>query len=69
MAVSYAGLQPNSDCSGKDQKQLYSKLETRSLVREGAKKNQTSNYINKISGRKKNWLRVSDGCLTPRQTG
>jgi hypothetical protein len=34
MAVSSAGLRPKSDCSGKDQKQLYSKLQTRPLVRE-----------------------------------
>jgi hypothetical protein len=29
MAVSSAGLSPKSDCSGKAQKQLYSKLQTR----------------------------------------
>jgi hypothetical protein len=33
-----AGLRPKSDCSGKTQKQLYSKLQTRPLVREGATK-------------------------------
>jgi hypothetical protein len=33
-----AGLRPKSDCSGKAQKQLYSKLQTRPLVREGATK-------------------------------
>jgi hypothetical protein len=38
MAVSSAGLQPKSDCSGKAQKQLYSKLQTCPLVREGATK-------------------------------
>jgi hypothetical protein len=30
-----AGLRPKSDCSGKAQKQLYSNLQTRPLVREG----------------------------------
>jgi hypothetical protein len=38
MAVSSAGLRPKSDCSGKAQKQFYSKLQTRPLVREGATK-------------------------------
>jgi hypothetical protein len=36
MAVSSAGLGPKSDCSGKAQKQLYSKLQTHPLVRESA---------------------------------
>jgi hypothetical protein len=36
--VSSAGLRPKSDCSGKAQKQLYSKLQTHPLVREGATK-------------------------------
>jgi hypothetical protein len=35
--LSSAGLRPKSDCSGKVQKQLYSNLQTRPLVREGAK--------------------------------
>jgi hypothetical protein len=35
-AVISAGLRPKSDCSGKAQKQLYSNLQTRPLVREGA---------------------------------
>jgi hypothetical protein len=43
MAVSSAGLRPKSDCSGKTQKQLYSKLQTRPLVREGATKEQIRN--------------------------
>jgi hypothetical protein len=38
MAVSSAELRPKSDCSGKAQKQLYRKLQTRPLVREGATK-------------------------------
>jgi hypothetical protein len=36
MAVSFAGLRLKSDCSGKVQKQLYSKLQTHPHVREGA---------------------------------
>jgi hypothetical protein len=38
MAVSSVGLRPKSDYSGKVQKQLCSKLQTRPLVREGATK-------------------------------
>jgi hypothetical protein len=33
MVLRSAGLRPKSDCSGKAQKQLYSKLQTRPLVR------------------------------------
>jgi hypothetical protein len=36
--LSSAGLRPKNDCSGKAQKQLYSKLQNRPLVREGATK-------------------------------
>jgi hypothetical protein len=36
MAVSSVGLRLKCDCSGKAQKQLYSKLQTRFLVREDA---------------------------------
>jgi hypothetical protein len=36
MVVSSAGLRPKSDCSGKAQKQLNSKLQTNPLAREGA---------------------------------
>jgi hypothetical protein len=36
MAVSSEGLRLKCDCSGKAQKQLYSKLQTRFLVREDA---------------------------------
>jgi hypothetical protein len=49
-AVSSAGLRPKSDCSGKAQKQLYSKLQTRPLVREGATKLQPRNCLKKIQG-------------------
>jgi hypothetical protein len=38
MVMSSAGLRPKSDCSGKAQNQLYSNLQTRPLVREGATK-------------------------------
>jgi hypothetical protein len=51
-AVSSARLRPKSDCSGKAQKQLYSNLQTRPIVREGATKLQTCNCINEISRRK-----------------
>jgi hypothetical protein len=53
MAVSSAGLRPKSDCSGKAQKQFYSNLETRSLVREAATKLQTRNYLKEISRERK----------------
>jgi hypothetical protein len=38
MVMSSTGLGPQSDCSGKAQEQLYSKLQTRPLVIEGATK-------------------------------
>jgi hypothetical protein len=69
MAVSSVGLRPKSDCSGKVQKQLYSNLQTRPLVREGATKLQTRNCLKEIPRRKKNWSQVPDGRLTPGQTG
>jgi hypothetical protein len=69
MAVSSAGLRPKSDCSGKAQKQLHNKLQTRPLVRESATKLQTRNCLKEISRRKKNWSQVPDGRLTPGQTG
>jgi hypothetical protein len=31
--------------------------------------NKPADYLKKISRRKKNWSRVPDGCLTPRQAG
>jgi hypothetical protein len=67
--VSSAGLRPKGDCSGKAQKQLYSKLQTRPPVREGATKLQTRNCLKEISRRKQNWSQVPDGRLTPGQTG
>jgi hypothetical protein len=58
-----------SDCSGKAQKQLYSNLQTRPLVREGATNLQTRKCRKEISRRKKNRSQVPDGRLTPGQTG
>jgi hypothetical protein len=69
MAVSSAGLRLKCDCSGKAQKQLYSKLQTRPLVRESATKQQSRSCLKEISWRKKNWSKVPDGRLTPGQTG
>jgi hypothetical protein len=69
MAVSSAGLRLKCDSSGKAQKHLYSKLQTRPLVREGATKQQSRSCLKEISWRKKNWSNVPDGCLTPGQTG
>jgi hypothetical protein len=67
--MSSAGLRPKSDCSGKAQKQLYSKLQTHPLVREGATKLRTRNCLKEISRKKKNWSQVLNGRLTPGQTG
>jgi hypothetical protein len=52
MVVSSEGLRPKSDCSDKDQKQLYSKLQTHPLIREGATLQETHNRQteNKKSG-------------------
>jgi hypothetical protein len=66
--VSSAGLRPKSNCSGKALKQLYSNLQTRPLVREGATNLQTRKCLKEISRRKKNWSQVSDGRLTPGHT-
>jgi hypothetical protein len=43
MVVRSVGLGPKSDCSGKAQKQLHSKLQTHPLVREGALHQETCN--------------------------
>jgi hypothetical protein len=69
MAVNYAGLRPKSDCSGKAQMQLYSKLQTITLVREGIqnfKKTQLSeeNFKEKVK-----LVAGSRWALTPRLTG
>jgi hypothetical protein len=64
MIVISAGPGPESDCSGMAQKQLYSKLQTRPLAREGAAYQETRN----CQTEKTIWSRVPDGSLTPRQT-
>jgi hypothetical protein len=64
MVMSSAVLRPKSECSGKAQKQLYSNLQARPLVREGTTKLQTRNCLKEISRRKKNWSQVPDGRLT-----
>jgi hypothetical protein len=62
--VRCAGLRPKSDCSGKAQKQLYSNLQIRPLVREGATNLQSRKCLKEISRGKKNWSQVPDGLLT-----
>jgi hypothetical protein len=64
MAVSSAGLRLKSGCSGKAQKQLYSKLQSHPLVREGAPYKETHN-----SQKTKIWSWAPDGSQTPRYTG
>jgi hypothetical protein len=51
------------------QKQLYSNLQTRPLVREGATKLQIRNCLKEISRRKKIWPQLPDGRLISEQTG
>jgi hypothetical protein len=51
------------------QKQLYSNLQTRPLVRKGVTNLQNRKCRKEISRRKKNWSQVPDGRLTPGQTG
>jgi hypothetical protein len=63
MLTSLIGLRPEKDWAGDAQENFI--LQTRLLVREGALK--LSKIITK--GRRENWSRVSDGCLTPRQAG
>jgi hypothetical protein len=67
-AVSPVGLRPKSDCSGNAQKQLYSNLQTRPLVREGATQVQTCNCLNKISRRKQTLVTSPRFGWTPRHT-
>jgi hypothetical protein len=69
MSVSSAGLRPKSDYFSKAQKQVYSKLQSRQIVREGATKLQTHNCLKEISRRKKNRSQVPNGHLTPGQIG
>jgi hypothetical protein len=68
MAVSSVGLRLQSDCSGKAQKQVYSKLQTRFLVREDALKAERRNCQTK-GEQDKIWSRVPKGGPIPRLTG
>jgi hypothetical protein len=69
MAVSSVGLRLKCDCSGKAQKQLYSKLQTRSLVREDALKAEQHNCQTKEEEQDKIWSRIPKGGPIPRRTG
>jgi hypothetical protein len=68
MAVGSVGLRLKCDCSGKAQKQLYSKLQTRFLVREDALKAEQRNCPTKVE-QDKIWSRVPKGGPIPRRTG
>jgi hypothetical protein len=68
MAVSSVGLRLKCDCSGKAQKQLYSKLQTRPLVREDALKAEQRNCQTKEE-QDKLWSGVPKGGPIPRLTG
>jgi hypothetical protein len=57
MVVRSAGFRPKSDCFGKAQKQLYSKLQTRPFVREGSPHQETRNRQTE-----------NKNLVTPRQT-
>jgi hypothetical protein len=69
MAVSSVGLRLKCDCSGKAQKQLYSKLQTRFLVREDALIAKRRNCQTKEEEQDKIWSRVPKGGPIPRRTG
>jgi hypothetical protein len=68
MAVSSVGLRLKCDCSGKAQKQLYSKLQTRFVVREDELKADRRNCQTKEE-QDKIWSRVPKGGPIPRLTG
>jgi hypothetical protein len=68
ISVSSAGPRPKNDCSGKDQKQLYSKLQIRPLVR-GRYKLTNPQLSKENLKERKYWSRVPDGFPAPRQTG
>jgi hypothetical protein len=68
MAVSSMGLRFKCDCSGKAQKQLNNKLQTRSLVREDALKAERRNCQTKEK-QDKIWSRVPKGGPIPTLTG
>jgi hypothetical protein len=69
MAVSSVGLRLKCDCSGKAQKQMYSKLQTRSLVREDALIAKQRNCQTKEEEQYKIWSRIPKGGPIPRRTG
>jgi hypothetical protein len=69
MAVSSAGLRLKSDCSGKAQKQLYSKLQTRFLVTEDALIAKRRNCQTKEEEQDKIWSRITKRGPIPRRTG
>jgi hypothetical protein len=57
------------DCSGKAQKQLYSKLQTRFLVRKDALIAKRRNCQTKEEDQDKIWSRIPKGGPIPRHTG
>jgi hypothetical protein len=69
MAVSYVGLRLKCDCSGKAQNQLYSKLQTRFLVREDALIAKRPNCQTKEEEQDKIWSSILKGGPIPRRTG
>jgi hypothetical protein len=69
MAVSSVGLRLKCDCSGKAQKQLYSKLQIRFLVRKDALIVKRRNCQTKEEKQDKIWSRIQKGGPIPRRTG
>jgi hypothetical protein len=69
MAVSSMRLRLKCDCSGKAQKQLYSKLQTRFLVREDAMIAKRRNFQTKEEEQDKIWSSIPKGGPIPRRTG
>jgi hypothetical protein len=69
MTVSSVGLRLKCDYSGKAQKQLYSKLPTRFLVREDALIAKRRNCQTKEEEQDKIWSRIPKGDPIPRRTG
>jgi hypothetical protein len=69
MAVSSVGLRLKCDCSGKAQKQLHSKLQTRFLVREDALISKRRNCQRKEEEQDKIWSRIPTEGPIPRRTG
>jgi hypothetical protein len=69
MAVSSVRLRLKCDCFGKAQKQLYSKLQTRFLVREDALIAKRRNCQTKEEDQDKIWSRIPKGGPIPRRTG